>query len=182
MDPIDDIFATATPWDLSNLNPTQQSAAESFLQKLRHSSSLFSPSAILPPSNNAVNSSKTTVRSARDVTLIQGPPGTGKSTFLALTLLAVATDPDLSEQRTLVCAPSNKAVVNIAEKFMDVFEPHVQALKGPPQSVALIGVENDLSPALEECYVYSIAPVVFSLLDSGVRLFELGFKSGEVRG
>jgi hypothetical protein len=62
--------------------------------------------------------------------LVQGPPGTGKTTMV-VSMLAL-----LAEQgRTLVCAPSNKAVQVLAERFVKK-HPHIPAI--------LAGVEDKL--------------------------------------
>lgn len=68
--------------------------------------------------------------------LLQGPPGTGKTTTIVALLkrlLATGT-------RTLVCAPSNKAVEVLAARlFKDC----------PTAKVVLVGVDSKISPQLE---------------------------------
>lgn len=59
----------------------------------------------------AVNS----VLAAKDVAIVHGPPGTGKTTVLAETIFETL----FRETQVLVCAPSNTAVDNIAEKLID---------------------------------------------------------------
>lgn len=59
----------------------------------------------------AVNS----VLAAKDVAIVHGPPGTGKTTTLAETIFETL----FRETQVLVCAPSNTAVDNIAEKLID---------------------------------------------------------------
>ena len=50
--------------------------------------------------------------------IIQGPPGTGKSTFLVNVICRrLATDP---KGRILVTAPTNRAVLVLAERFLAV--------------------------------------------------------------
>lgn len=55
------------------------------------------------------------VLAAKDVAIVHGPPGTGKTTTLAETIFETL----FRETQILVCAPSNTAVDNIAEKLID---------------------------------------------------------------
>lgn len=55
------------------------------------------------------------IASARDVAVVHGPPGTGKTT----TLIAAIEGALASQQRVLVCAPSNMAVDLLVEKLVD---------------------------------------------------------------
>ncbi len=69
--------------------------------------------------------------------LFQGPPGTGKTTTIVSMLESlVATD-----QRILVCAPSNKAVQILAERTLALM---------PDQPIILVGVEAKILPHLQE--------------------------------
>ena len=75
--------------------------------------------------------------------LLQGPPGTGKTAtivqllgMLATTTLTGSSD-DYDRARTLVSAPSNKAVSGILEKFL-------RTDAGAAAKVAVIGVEDKL--------------------------------------
>ncbi|MGZ3633579.1 MAG: AAA domain-containing protein, partial [Parachlamydiaceae bacterium] len=63
--------------------------------------------------------------------LIQGPPGTGKTTTVTQLLGALQE----RGERVLVCAPSNKAVQILAERFMQEF---------PDVPMVLVGVEQKL--------------------------------------
>ena len=66
--------------------------------------------------------------------LLQGPPGTGKTTTLVKLLQS------LHQQRTLVCAASNKAIQVLAERFYDV---------NPDGALILIGVEDKIPEKLK---------------------------------
>ena len=65
--------------------------------------------------------------------LIQGPPGTGKTTTVIHLLKAL----QIREEKVLVCAPSNKAVHILAERFIHEF---------PDVPVILVGIEQKLPP------------------------------------
>ncbi len=65
--------------------------------------------------------------------LIQGPPGTGKTTTVIKLLRALQR----RGERILVCAPSNKAIHILAERFIHDF---------PDIPVILVGVEQKLPP------------------------------------
>lgn len=69
--------------------------------------------------------------SDQGIQLIQGPPGTGKTTTI-ITLLNILYQQKL---RVLVCAPSNKAVHVLAERFL---------AKYPELPSILVGVEDKL--------------------------------------
>lgn len=77
------------------------------------------------------------------VFLLQGPPGTGKTTTITALLdkLVVCGD------RTLVCAPSNKAVQLLAKRYYK---------NNKDTHMVLIGVENKLAPALENIFLENI--------------------------
>ncbi len=63
--------------------------------------------------------------------IIEGPPGTGKTTTVTKLLGALQLD----DERVLVCAPSNKAVHILAERFIQ---------QHPNVPVILVGVEKKL--------------------------------------
>lgn len=76
--------------------------------------------------------------------LVQGPPGTGKTTMVVSLLASLA-----KQGRTLVCAPSNKAVQVLAEKFV---------LAHPDLPAILAGVEDKLpedNMALRQIFVHT---------------------------
>jgi tRNA(Met) C34 N-acetyltransferase TmcA len=51
---------------------------------------------------------------SKPITIAQGPPGTGKSTIIGPILKILAQ----RKERTLVCAPSNKAIQILVRRFM----------------------------------------------------------------
>lgn len=73
--------------------------------------------------------------SNHSTTLLQGPPGTGKTTTI-VKLLQVLSH---KNQRTLVCAPSNKAVQVLAERYL---QDH------PDIPVILASIESKISEKL----------------------------------
>jgi dsRNA-specific ribonuclease len=73
--------------------------------------------------------------------LLQGPPGTGKTTAI-ITLLELLS---LRKDRVLVCAPSNKAVQVIAERF---FALH------PEIPMVLVGVKSHLQHKLQAIFLH----------------------------
>lgn len=73
--------------------------------------------------------------------LLQGPPGTGKTTTIAGILKALAD----TEKRIMLCAPSNKAVQVIANRFLD---------KYPNVVMAFAGVEKKLTENLREIFIH----------------------------
>ena len=82
---------------LPQLNPTQEKAANDFL--------------------NAPH---------KTISLVKGPPGTGKSTFLVCTIaryLLQQTPKYRQKKCLLVCAPTNKAVMVLANRFMQAMDP-----------------------------------------------------------
>lgn len=76
------------------------------------------------------------------VTLLQGPPGTGKTTTIVSLLRALCH----KNQRTLVCAPSNKAVQVLAERYL---KDH------PDVPVILAGVESKISDELRPIFLHT---------------------------
>lgn len=67
--------------------------------------------------------------------MLQGPPGTGKTT----TITTMLGDLYRNRTRTLVCAPSNKAVQVLALRFLQMH---------PDASVIFVGVESKLQGEL----------------------------------
>ncbi|MBX9577012.1 MAG: AAA family ATPase [Chthoniobacterales bacterium] len=84
------------------------------------------------------------VVAARDhsISVIQGPPGTGKTTTV-VGLLGVLCD---QNQRALVCAPSNKAVQVVAERFLKDY---------PDIPIILAGVESKISDELRPIFLHT---------------------------
>mmetsp|Transcript_15856 Transcript_15856/g.31468 ORF Transcript_15856/g.31468 Transcript_15856/m.31468 type:complete len:1039 (-) Transcript_15856:29-3145(-) len=103
--------------------------------------------------------------------LVQEPPGTGKSTFLVNTICRrLASDPNA---RLLVTAPTNRAVIVLAQRFIDVMNKAGSG--GLPRhcNSVLVGVEDklmsdssakdeaqylsadSLTPTLKSIFVYS---------------------------
>lgn len=75
--------------------------------------------------------------------LVQGPPGTGKTT----TLVALLKELLHTKQRTLVSAPSNKAIQLLAERFIEAC---------PTAPILFIGAEDHLhqtSEAIKQIYL-----------------------------
>jgi len=70
------------------------------------------------PLDHSLNSSQIDAVSfalgSKDIALIHGPPGTGKTT----TIVEYIRQAILRNEKILVCAPSNVAVDNIAEKLI----------------------------------------------------------------
>jgi len=140
----------------------QLSSLHSFLLLASAGTSKFMPTIL--DSKNASSSfeglhgtlktTTTTTTTSRSITLVQGPPGTGKTTFLVSTLMALLTDPSTRKQRTLVCAPSNRAITVVAERFIEA----AKVLNRPPPA-CLVGVESKLSDgsasSVDSIFVYS---------------------------
>ncbi|KAL3805664.1 hypothetical protein HJC23_005908 [Cyclotella cryptica] len=73
--------------------------------------------------------------------LVQGPPGTGKSTFLVNVICRrLATDP---KSRLLVTAPTNKAVMVLAQRFLGVIKDVDSSVINHANPI-LVGVEDKL--------------------------------------
>lgn len=80
--------------------------------------------------------------------LVQGPPGTGKTTTI-ITLLKILAK---QKQRVLVCAPSNKAVQVLVERFIN---------ESPDIPIILAGVEDKLpddNPLLRDVFIHTWGP------------------------
>jgi len=60
--------------------------------------------------------------SKHSVRLIWGPPGTGKTKTASVFLLMILKS--LRTHRTLVCAPTNTALVQLASRFVCLLEEH----------------------------------------------------------
>lgn len=91
--------------------------------------------------------------------LVQGPPGTGKTTTL-VELLNIACEASL---HTLVCAPSNKAIQLLAERF---FKIH------PDVPVIFIGVEDKLpeNSNLNDIFIHTWKKQIIKIIE---KLFKL---------
>ena len=74
----------------------------------------FEPSPA-PHLNHSQNQALHKVLRAQDVAIVHGPPGTGKTT----TMVQAIVETVQSEERVLVCAPSNAAVDLLTEKLSD---------------------------------------------------------------
>ena len=72
--------------------------------------------------------------------MLQGPPGTGKTT----TVNALLQDLYRAGRRTMVCAPSNKAVQVLAQRFLT---------DNPTAAIVFTGVESKLDPALKPIFL-----------------------------
>lgn len=97
---------------------------------------------------------------AEGVQIVQGPPGTGKTTLI-VTLLKHLTH----EGKTLVCAPSNKAVQVLAKRFVQ---------EHPKVPVVLLGNKERISEKeleLNDIFIDTwVALKIKSLLDMKQRL------------
>jgi len=112
----DDSSAIESVFSIPKFNTMQEKTAVKFLQS--------------PPST---------------VTLVQGPPGTGKTTFLASllcrNLCEIRKDGSIKidqKKRILVTAPTNRAILVIASKFLDYLKDSLTF------NIVLIGVESKL--------------------------------------
>ncbi len=85
------------------------------------------------------------------VILLQGPPGTGKTTTITDMLAALAS----KNQRVLVCAPSNKAVQVLAERFIEKYSA----------PVILTGIESKVSDDLRPIFLQTWLADCRSLLN-----------------
>lgn len=94
------------------------------------------------------------VATQEGVVLLQGPPGTGKTTTIVQMLAALVK----KGQRVLVCAPSNKAVQVLAERF-------VQKYNSP---VILAGIESKVPDVLRPVFLHTWLSDCHSLLDDHV--------------
>lgn len=92
------------------------------------------------------------------VTLVQGPPGTGKTTLLTATIckfLLARTRAGNAHPRLMVCAPSNKAVMVLASRYLEAAE------KSATFQVVMIGDKdkmmdnNDNVRRFKKVFVYS---------------------------
>jgi hypothetical protein len=82
--------------------------------------------------------------------LLQGPPGTGKTTTIVQMLAALVS----KGQRVLVCAPSNKAVQILAERFVEEYQA----------PVILAGIESKVSDTLRPVFLQTWLSDCYSLL------------------
>ena len=89
------------------------------------------------------------------IKLVQGPPGTGKTSTIVVLLQLLAE----KRERTLVCAPSNKAVQILAQRLFN---------KLPNVPMVLAGVDEQLpedSP-LRSVFLHAIGDELLDLSDS----------------
>jgi superfamily I DNA and/or RNA helicase len=97
------------------------------------------------------------------IQLVQGPPGTGKTTTIVELLKRLVQ----RGERVLVCAPSNKAVQLLAERFVE---------KNPATPVALAGVEDKLpeDKRLQQIFIHTWGKTLNEeITDIHSRLWEL---------
>jgi Mrp family chromosome partitioning ATPase len=97
------------------------------------------------------------VEASKGITLLQGPPGTGKTTTIVQMLAALTS----ADERVLVCAPSNKAVQVLANRFVNKFRtiPSV-----------LVGTDSKVSEDLRPIFMHTWASECRRLLsDKAVR-------------
>ncbi|KAJ7761895.1 P-loop containing nucleoside triphosphate hydrolase protein [Mycena maculata] len=71
------------------------------------------------PLNNSQERAVAAILSAHPINVIQGPPGTGKTTVIAAAVTSIGSSP-VSDRTIWLCAQSNVAVKNIAEKLAAV--------------------------------------------------------------
>jgi uncharacterized protein YifN (PemK superfamily) len=101
------------------------------------------------------------------LTLLQGPPGTGKTTTIVQMLAALVA----KGQRVLVCAPSNKAVQLLAERFIAKYTART----------ILVGVEAKVPDVLRPILLHTWRRDIQSLLHdkavaAGVKMGEAAFQ------
>ncbi len=90
------------------------------------------------------------VATPKGIVLLQGPPGTGKTTTIVQMLAALVT----KKQRVLVCAPSNKAVQVLAERFVQKYNP----------PVIIAGIESKIPDVLRPIFLHTWLSDCYSLL------------------
>jgi senataxin len=91
------------------------------------------------------------VNASDGVVLLQGPPGTGKTTTIVQMLAALVA----KRLRVLVCAPSNKAVQVLAERFIEKFNI---------TPVILAGIESKISDVLRPIFLHKWNSDCFAFL------------------
>ena len=87
------------------------------------------------------------------IMMMEGPPGTGKTT----TVNSILTNMVSRDIRTLVCAPSNKAVQVLAERFL---------ANNPTVAVMLVGVQSKIPASLKDISYYDFIPSIRRQLSS----------------
>lgn len=95
----------------------------------------------------------------KGIQILQGPPGTGKTTTIVELLNFLCAQ----KKRVLVCAPSNKAVQVIAERFVE---------KHPIRRTSLAGVEKKLKEVLRPVFVHTWADDMCFTLDTFTEKLE----------
>jgi senataxin len=92
--------------------------------------SLQSPGALNPSQQSAI---KSALKVKEGFHLIQGPPGTGKTTTVAHLIAELLNK---GENKIFVCASSNKAVQEIAARFLELFPSAPSLLVGNEAKMA----------------------------------------------
>jgi superfamily I DNA and/or RNA helicase len=85
--------------------------------------------------------------------LLQGPPGTGKTSTIVDLIFSLSAQ----KNRTLICAPSNKAVQVIADRFY-------QKYKDQNLAVLLVGVESKIPELLLPVFLHTWSQQLTNLL------------------
>jgi len=126
--------------------------------------------ASLPKSNRAIKSSLNASQQiaisgfalADDgLYMLQGPPGTGKTT----TIVDMIYEITQQKKRILICAPSNKAIQVIAERFYAKYQSTILAM-------ILVGVESKLPPALKPIFLHTWKLQLIELVQQLTKIAE----------
>ena len=97
--------------------------------------------------------------------LVQGPPGTGKTTMITRVIGCIVRR---HRTRCLICAPSNKAMGVIAERFADT---------DPDIPVVVVGVSDKAPPGLQRIHAsHWVKATVSTVVD-----LQRGGKTGELQ-
>ncbi len=113
---------------ITNPIPVNDPSVAAYIQHLNESQQRAIQSVVAAPQNS--------------VTIIQGPPGTGKTTTIIGLLRALCS----KHERALVCAPSNKAIQVLAERFLKDY---------PELPIILAGIESKLSDELRPIFLHT---------------------------
>jgi len=97
----------------------------------------------------ALNEFTTEYKGGAKLSLVQGPPGSGKTSFLVATLLRLMcnhAEGSRKDGRVLVCAPSNKAIVLLLERFFQIIDSAGDTTLSylARSSVSLLGVPEKI--------------------------------------
>jgi hypothetical protein len=98
-----------------------------------------------------------------NIMLLQGPPGTGKTTTVTY-LLKICCD---LKQRTLVSAPSNKAIQVLAIRFLQM---------NPTVMMVVTGVETKMNPELRCVFLSYLVKTIAELTKELSRLHDATLK------